>query len=101
MLSINKTIKRILRDHNLIDNGVSDIISQCVEVMSAEVIQQQLSVTELSARFVAAMMSNPAYDHDVFTYDELSRIGIAQAINLIDNLEGRLNEATEAKSLDS
>lgn len=101
MVTIKETINRILRDHGILDNGVSDVIAECVESMTLSVVREQLNFANACTEAMNGYLANPEVGDEV-NYDVVAEMSINQAEALFKKLDERMQyNADKSTKLDS
>lgn len=60
---IGELITRILRDHKVIDTGISETIAQCVNQWALNMINENIRRADIATQFYSAFLSRMDYDH--------------------------------------
>ena len=88
-----------MRDHGLIDNGVSDVIAECIETMTGDVIRQELNLANTAAMIMQGLISDPS---NVGSPKQLAEVSINHAKALFETLDQeRAYNASQSIKLDS
>lgn len=100
-MDIHSTIRNILRDKGVIDNGISDVITECIESTIGSVIMEQLSLAELAARCLQGILQSDV--HGQYNYDVAAEMAIIQAETLFRKLDEKreIHNASQRERLDS
>ncbi len=86
-MSLEKVIKEILRDYNIIDTGVSKTIAETIEPMLQETINQELNVSQFAVIAMQGLLANP--DMSEMPKSEVISISIEYAYELFDGLQAK------------
>ncbi len=89
-MSLEKTINSILRDHQMIDTGVSKAIADAIEPLIQETIHHELSVSQFAGMAMQGMLANP--DMSDTGMKQISSISIEYAYDLMDGLYAERNK---------
>lgn len=82
---MQKTINSILRDHGIIDNGVSEVIAQMIEPLIHQTIRNELNLAETASKAMQGMLASR--DSSELSDGEIVTCSVNIAADLLSTLE--------------
>lgn len=88
---MQKTINAILRDHGIIDNGVSETIANMIEPLIHQAIRNELNLAETASKAMQGILASR--DSSDISDAEIVTCSINIASDLLGTLESMRNKS--------
>ncbi len=91
---MKKIINKILRDRNVIDNGISDVIFDTLDPMIQSTIARELNIAEVASKAMQGLLANP--DMSDTSKAQITMISYEYALDLLNHLDDVRNSCPDA-----